>query len=223
MAQAGKVTTVWGVRLSKLLRLQKNRFIENSLAHPRGRPSCLTIWCFRQERAEDPAGHSVPERGGAQDPDSLVSDSGGRGAVEAAAEETAGSQQSLGGGGGAGLRSPGLVGEGSWSQGSLDGGGVPRAGGQGRGGGAIRWPVGLSLRLRQQQDDVTRQLWAQLRRLCHPPRRPSIRQCLSGPFGGARRTAGPHAWGQRQRVRGPASVAQDSSHIPERSRGKRGT
>lgn len=52
--------------------------------------------------------------GGAQDPDSLVSDSGGkRSGVGAAAEETAGSQQSLGGRGGAGLRSPSLVGEGS--------------------------------------------------------------------------------------------------------------
>lgn len=55
-------------------------------------PSCA----FWQERAEDPAGHSVPELG-AQDPDSLVSDSGGaRRAGGAVAEEVEGLQQSRG-------------------------------------------------------------------------------------------------------------------------------
>lgn len=87
----------------------------------------------------------------------------------------------------------------AWWGKSQEGGGVPQGGGRearpGKegGGGAIRWSVGLSLRLGQHGEDVIRQLWAQPRRLCHPPRRPSIRQRLSGPFGEARQTAGPHA------------------------------
>lgn len=152
-------------------------------------PSCA----FWQERAEDPAGHSVPELG-AQDPDSLVSDSGGaRGVGGAVAEEVEGLQQSRGmgrcrpevpwPGAGAGGR--------AWSQQSQEGGGGLR--GLAREGGVVRWSVGLWVRPSWAAGEVIRQLWPQPRRLCRPPPRPSIRQCLSGPFGGARQTAGPHA------------------------------
>lgn len=62
MAEAGEGDDSSGVSgYGKLLSLKKNRFVENSLAHPRwpallASPSCA----FWQERAEDPADHSVP-------------------------------------------------------------------------------------------------------------------------------------------------------------------
>lgn len=48
--------------------------------------------------------------------------------------------------------------------------------------------------------EITQQLWPQPHPPCHPPPRPSSRQHLSGPSGGARQTASPLAWGQRHRV-----------------------
>lgn len=78
----GKRRLFWGVGLSKLISLKKNRFVEKAPAPPRcpallASPSCAS-W---QERAGEPAGRSVP-RPGAQDPDSLVSDLGDWGGGE---------------------------------------------------------------------------------------------------------------------------------------------
>lgn len=90
-----------------------------------------------------------------------------------------------------------------------------------RGGGVIRWSLGLSVLLGQKAERlVILQLWPLPHRLCRPPRRPSTRQCLSEPSDGARQMAGPHACRQRQRVRGPARVAQHSSNTTATPRGK---
>lgn len=155
---------------------------------------------MRQERAKDPAGHSVP-RPGAQDSDSLVSGSGGgRGAGGdcSGGSQTPSERPRGGGRGGTGLRSPGLVGLG----GEVTVTAVPRRWrgvlrGLERGGGVICRPVRPS---RAAGEDVTRQLWPQPRPPCRPPPRPSSRQHLCGPSGGAQQTAGPLAWGQRHRV-----------------------
>lgn len=58
----------------------------------------------------------------------------------------------------------------------------------GWGSGRREWPI--------------QQAWPRPRRPCRPPPRPSSRRCLSGQFDGAQQTAGPHACGQRQRVSG---------------------
>lgn len=104
----GEVRTLWGVGLSKLLSLQKNKFIENFRAHPQWPAFPASHLVHLGERAEDPAGHPVPELG-AQDPDSLVSDSGAKGSGRGASRGSQRPSPKPGGGGGAGLRSPGLV------------------------------------------------------------------------------------------------------------------
>lgn len=63
VAEAGKVATLLGCWAIKTPQSEKNRFVENSCLSPVACPSGLTILCFWQEKAEDPAGHSVPHWG----------------------------------------------------------------------------------------------------------------------------------------------------------------
>ena len=194
--------------------MNKNRFVENSLAHPGGLPSCLAALCFWHEKAEGPAGHSFLSPG----PRTLTlwyRILGHRGGEQAGLQQRSQRPSTRPGGaeeGSAGLRSPGLGGRVE----SLVTA-VPRRWGARKGRRShplVGWSVCPSWAA---GGEVIRQLWLQPHRLCRPPPHPSIRQRLSGPFGGARQMAGPHAWGQRQRSEGLPGWPKHSSHIPQRS------
>lgn len=136
--RGGGYNSSWGVGLAKLLSLKKNRFIENSLAHPRrpapaflASPSCA-LW-----REGGRPSWSLCPWARAQDPDSLVSDSGWgwRGARGLQQRKPNALKEAWGTGGvvRGGLRSPAWGDKmGSQSQQSPEGGGGAVGAGEGR-------------------------------------------------------------------------------------------